>query len=189
MDLLVFVGLVSLCIAYILHAPRLPGPKANNQNEIDLHEYTTGPSWVPTIPHSLTGAQLPCTLGHEFSGTIIEVGEGVSGFKIGQKAAIEPCISDSTCTECKEGFPVNCGNLGVVGFSGWDGGGGMSEYICLPPKNVHLVPDSMSLEVAALIEPLTVPWRAMKASGFKAGQTALVLGSGLCFLYSARWIF
>ncbi|EXJ84798.1 hypothetical protein A1O3_05470 [Capronia epimyces CBS 606.96] len=144
----------------------------------DLHEYATGPSWVPTTPHSLTGATLPCTLGHEFSGTIVEVGEGVSGFRVGQKATIEPCIADATCAECKEGFPAMCGNLGVVGFSGWDGGGGMAEYICLPPKNVHVVPDSMSLEVAALTEPLTVPWRAIKASGFKAGQSVLVIGAG-----------
>ncbi|KAI1620440.1 chaperonin 10-like protein [Exophiala viscosa] len=144
----------------------------------DLHEYTTGPSWVPTTPHCLTGAKLPCTLGHEFAGTIVEVGEGLSDFKVGQKAAIEPCISDTTCADCKEGFPVLCEKLGVVGFSGWDGGGGLSEYICLPPRNVHPVPDSMSLEVAALIEPLNVPWRAIKASGFKFGETALVLGLG-----------
>lgn len=136
---------------------------------------------MPTTPHCLTGAKLPCTLGHEFAGTIVEVGEGLSDLKVGQKAAIEPCISDATCAECKEGFPVLCGQLGVVGFSGWEGGGGLSEYICLPPQNVHPVPDSMSLEVAALIEPLNVPWRAIKASGFKSGETALVLGSGLCF--------
>ncbi|OAG35453.1 hypothetical protein AYO21_10334 [Fonsecaea monophora] len=121
---------------------------------------------------------MPCTIGHEFSGTIVEVGEGLSNFKVGQKVAVEPCISDGTCEECKEGFPVMCGNLAVVGFSGWDGGGGMAEYVCLPPKNIHVVPDSMSLEVAALVEPLTVPWRAIKASGFKAGQSALVLGAG-----------
>jgi threonine dehydrogenase-like Zn-dependent dehydrogenase len=127
---------------------------------------------------------MPCTIGHEFSGTIVEVGEGLSDFKVGQKVAVEPCISDATCEECKEGFPVMCGNLAVVGFSGWDGGGGMAEYVCLPPKNIHLVPDSMSLEVAALVEPLTVPWRAIKASGFKAGQSALVLGAGLCLLRS-----
>jgi len=71
-----------------------------------------------------------------------------------------------------------CDSFGLYGYSGWGGGGGMAEYVCVPPKNVHLVPDSMPLDVAALVEPLTVPWRAVKAAGFKAGQTALVLGSG-----------
>lgn len=54
----------------------------------------------------------------------------------------------------------------------------MAEYICVPPRNVHVVPESMPLDVAALVEPLTVPWRAIKAARFEAGQTALVLGSG-----------
>jgi threonine dehydrogenase-like Zn-dependent dehydrogenase len=54
----------------------------------------------------------------------------------------------------------------------------MAEYMIAPPGNVHVVPDNMSLEVAALVEPLTVPWRAVKAAKFKQGQTALVLGAG-----------
>lgn len=137
-----------------------------------------GPIFVPTKPHCLTGAAMPCTLGHEFSGTIVEVGEGVSNFKVGQKAAIEPCLADDTCASCKEGMPSMCDAFGLFGYSGWGGGGGMAEYVCVPPKNVHIVPDSMPLDVAALVEPLTVPWRAVKAARFKAGQTALVLGSG-----------
>jgi threonine dehydrogenase-like Zn-dependent dehydrogenase len=54
----------------------------------------------------------------------------------------------------------------------------MAEYIIAPPGNVHVVPDNMSLEVAALVEPFTVTWRALKAAKFKKGQTALVLGAG-----------
>ena len=45
-----------------------------------------------------------------------------------------------------------CESLALYGYSGWDGGGGMSEYVALPPKSVHVIPDSMNLDVAALVE-------------------------------------
>ena len=56
----------------------------------DLHEYYAGPIFVPTEPHPLTGRQLPLTMGHEFSGTITEVGTGVTGYAPGDRVAIEP---------------------------------------------------------------------------------------------------
>ena len=55
----------------------------------DLHEYYAGPIFVPTEPHPLTGAQLPLTMGHEFSGTITAVGDGVSGWSEGDRVAVE----------------------------------------------------------------------------------------------------
>ncbi|KAK3698912.1 hypothetical protein LTR37_016699, partial [Vermiconidia calcicola] len=98
--------------------------------------------------------------------------------KVGQKVAVEPLLTDGTCAFCKDGKPSMCESLALYGYSGWDGGGGMSEYVALPPKSVHVIPDSMNLDVAALVEPLTVPWRATKAAKFMAGQAALVLGAG-----------
>jgi threonine dehydrogenase-like Zn-dependent dehydrogenase len=130
-------------------------------------------------PALFSCTNLPTTFtGHEFSGTIVEVGAGISNLQVGQKAAIEPAIADGTCAPCREGMPNTCDNFGLYGYSGWEGGGGMAEYMIAPPGNVHVVPDNMSLEVAALVEPLTVPWRAVKAAKFKQGQTALVLGAG-----------
>jgi (R,R)-butanediol dehydrogenase/meso-butanediol dehydrogenase/diacetyl reductase len=108
-------------------------------------------------------------LGHEFSGTIVELAGDILNLQVGQKAAIEPVIADRTCASCQEGIPGACDNFGMYGYSGWEGGGGMAEYIIASPGNVHVVPESISLEVAALVEPLTVPWRALKAAKFKRG--------------------
>jgi (R,R)-butanediol dehydrogenase/meso-butanediol dehydrogenase/diacetyl reductase len=56
----------------------------------DLHEYYAGPIFVPTEPHPLTGQQMPLVMGHEFSGVITAVGDGVTGFAEGERVAIEP---------------------------------------------------------------------------------------------------
>lgn len=84
----------------------------------DLHEYLTGPHTVPVEPHPLTGEKLPTTLGHEFSGTVEEVGAGVMGLRVGDQVAIKPNLSDDTCRRCLMGRSNCCGNLGFIGYSG-----------------------------------------------------------------------
>lgn len=84
----------------------------------DLHEYITGPHAVPTEPHPLTGEKLPTTLGHECSGTVEEVGAGVTGLEVGDKVAIKPNMSDDTCRRCLIGRNNCCDNLGFIGYSG-----------------------------------------------------------------------
>lgn len=84
----------------------------------DLHEYIAGPNAVPTEPHPLTGEKLPTTLGHEFSGTIEEVGAGVTGLEVGDKVAIKPNLSDGTCRRCSMGRSNCCDNMGFIGYSG-----------------------------------------------------------------------
>lgn len=83
----------------------------------DLHEYLAGPITVPTTPHPLTGASLPVTLGHEFSGTVEEVGAGVTRVKVGDRVAVKPNLSDGTCPCCVRGRPNCCRNLGFIGYS------------------------------------------------------------------------
>lgn len=75
-----------------------------------------------------------------------------------------------------------CSKLGFVGISGL--GGGLSEYFLSPQEYLHRVPDNVSLREAAMSEPLAVAVHAVRRSGFKKGQTALVLGAGPigCFL-------
>jgi len=144
----------------------------------DLHEYLGGPSICPSsTPHPITGETVPLTFGHEFSGTIEEVGEGVSDkFKAGDRVCVQPIIYDGTCGACKEGLINCCDQNGFVGLSGW--GGGLSEHVVVPESAVIPIPDNVSLEVAALVEPLAVGWHAVDISGFKKNDTALVLGGG-----------
>ena len=84
----------------------------------DLHEYLGGASLIPTSPHPITNEKVPLTLGHEFSGTIEEIGEGVHDIKVGSRVVVQPIIYDGTCNACKEGYINCCENNGFIGLSG-----------------------------------------------------------------------
>jgi len=93
----------------------------------DLHEYLDGPNICPTTPHPITGEKVPLTLGHEFSGVIEEVGEGVHDYRPGDRVVVQPIIYDGTCGACLEGLINCCYSNGFIGLSGW--GGGLAEHI------------------------------------------------------------
>src|SRR5437868_13718623 len=70
----------------------------------DLHEYADGPHAIPVAaPHPESGRQAPLTLGHEFSGTVAEVGPGVTGFSPGDRVAVEPHYRCGDCARCRAG--------------------------------------------------------------------------------------
>ena len=144
----------------------------------DLHEYLGGANLIPTEenPHPITGETLPLTLGHEFSGLVEEVGEGVQNVKKGDRVCVQPIIYDGSCRACKRGLVNCCDKNGFVGLSGW--GGGLSEYMVVPESCVKSLPDNIPLEVGALIEPLAVGWHAVDISPYKEGDSVLVLGGG-----------
>ncbi|MCJ1258096.1 hypothetical protein MMC24_005926 [Lignoscripta atroalba] len=131
---------------------------------------------MPTTPHPITKEHVPLTLGHEFSGHVEAVGEGVEDLRVGERVVVQPIIYDGTCGACKAGYINCCDNNGFVGLSGW--GGGLSEHIVLPRSCVFSIPDSVSLEVGALVEPLAVAWHAVNISPFKKGDSVLILGGG-----------
>ncbi|KIN06784.1 hypothetical protein OIDMADRAFT_108186 [Oidiodendron maius Zn] len=142
----------------------------------DLHEYLAGPILTPTKPHPLTNESNPVTLGHEFSGTVTEVGHSVVNFKPGDMVVVLPIIYDGSCDACARGYINCCENLGAFGFTGW--GGGLSDSIVVPQSHVYRLPRHIPLEIGALIEPLSVAWHAVKSSPFKTGDSVLVLGGG-----------
>ncbi|KAL4950417.1 chaperonin 10-like protein [Aspergillus filifer] len=151
----------------------------------DIHEYLGGPIFSPPAgeKNPYTGAELPVTLGHEMSGTIIEIGSSVSDPKlqIGTRVAVNPALNDrhhgvDPCTACQLGLPNICKRYTSYGFSA--AGGGLASEIVV--KHYACIPllDSVSLEVGALMEPLAVAWHCIRISGFQKGQTALILGAG-----------
>jgi threonine dehydrogenase-like Zn-dependent dehydrogenase len=93
----------------------------------DLHEYLGGPGLCPTTPHPITGETVPLTFGHEFSGPIEEVGEGVNDYKPGDRVAVQPIIYDGTCGSCEAGLHNCCWSNGFVGLSGEYGTGPVAE--------------------------------------------------------------
>ncbi|KAM3073637.1 hypothetical protein ACMFMF_006840 [Clarireedia jacksonii] len=142
----------------------------------DLHEYLGGPTFCPESPHPVTGETIPVTMGHEFSGTIVEVGAGVTGFEVGQKVAIQPTISDGSCAACKRGLENVCYKGGFVGLSGW--GGGLSGAVSIPSELVHPLPSNIPLDIGALVEPLSVGWHAVRQSPLAPTSSILILGGG-----------
>ncbi|KAF7198206.1 Tannase, partial [Pseudocercospora fuligena] len=143
----------------------------------DLHEYLVGPKNAPTTPHPITGETIPTVLGHEFSGTITEVSPDVRTLQPGQKCTVFPPLGDRTCYWCQRGDSSGmCPNWGFLGYSGY--GGGFAEYICVDARDVHPLPASVDLDVAALVEPLAVGWHAVKKGKVGNGDAALVLGAG-----------
>lgn len=144
----------------------------------DLHEYLGGANLIPAPghPHPITGETLPLTLGHEFSGIVVEVGEGVDHVKEGDRVCVQPTIYDGDCRACVRGLVNCCDQNGFLGLSGW--GGGMSEFMACKASMVKKLPDNVSLELGALIEPLAVGWHAVKISPYKEGDSVLVLGGG-----------
>ncbi|KAJ5159461.1 uncharacterized protein N7482_006465 [Penicillium canariense] len=142
----------------------------------DLHEYTAGPVLIPEHPHPITGSTYPASMGHEFGGIIEEVGSDVTHVSPGQRAVVRPTIYDGTCCACKQGKYHCCENIGFIGLSGF--GGGMSQKIVAPAGHFYALPDNVTLEAAALIEPLAVAWHAVAVSPFQPGDSVLVVGGG-----------
>jgi (R,R)-butanediol dehydrogenase / meso-butanediol dehydrogenase / diacetyl reductase len=141
----------------------------------DLHEYYAGPIFVPTEPHPLTGQQLPLTMGHEFAGTITAIGAGVTGYAEGDRVAVEPIYRCGHCEPCRIGNYNICAQ---IGFHGLMSDGGMAEYTVVPTNMLHRLPDNVSLELGALVEPMSVAYHAATLGEPRPGRTAMVFGAG-----------
>lgn len=143
----------------------------------DLHEYMDGPVFVPDkVPHPLTGEKAPITLGHEFSGEIVALGEGVEGWQVGDRVVVEPLIFDPASREGRVGLYNLGDDVGIYGLSGI--GGGFSEYASVPVHMLHRLPDNVSYEQGALVEPAAVALHAIRRSRFKPGDNVAVFGAG-----------
>jgi (R,R)-butanediol dehydrogenase/meso-butanediol dehydrogenase/diacetyl reductase len=141
----------------------------------DLHEYYAGPIFIPTEPHPLTHQQMPLVIGHEFSGVITDVGDGVTGWAEGDRVAIEPVYKCGHCPSCRAGNYNICAQ---IGFHGLMSDGGMAEYTIVPTDMLHKLPDNVSLQLGALVEPMSVAYHAATLSDVKSGDTAMVFGAG-----------
>ncbi|WP_338753010.1 2,3-butanediol dehydrogenase [Bacillus sp. FJAT-52991] len=143
----------------------------------DLHEYAAGPIFVPVdAPHPISKDIAPIIMGHEFSGTVVEVGEGVTKVSVGDPVVVEPILSCGECAACKKGKYNLCDGLGFHGLSG--GGGGFAEYTMVDEHMVHKMPEGLSFEQGALVEPAAVALHSVRLSKLKAGDKAAVFGTG-----------
>ncbi|MCZ2838108.1 2,3-butanediol dehydrogenase [Modestobacter sp. VKM Ac-2985] len=143
----------------------------------DLHEYLEGPIFIPPTgsPQPVSGEAAPIVMGHEFSGTVRALGDGVDDLSVGDAVVVEPYIIRDE-VDASPGQPYQLSpDMNFIGLGGR--GGGLSEQIVVQRRWVHPVGD-VPLDQAALIEPLAVGHHAYVRSGAGAGDVALVGGAG-----------
>jgi len=163
----------------------------------DLHEYEETHFFKNAASENgdkISGKKLPLIPGHEFSGIVHSVGEKVVDLKPGDHIVVEATghcsdrqnyfneddgnfrSNEELCTSCELGYHNTCKDLNFLGL-GVDNGG-LAEYTKYSQQHVLKINNKIPLDVAALIEPLSVVWHAIELSGFKPGEDAVVLGAG-----------
>lgn len=121
------------------------------------------------------GVDLPVTIGHEFTGEVIAVGEKVTDLKKGDRVVVEPSVPCGTCEACRRGEYSYCEKLS---FTYRLGDGAMADYFIGSREHMFRLPDGMSYEKGALTEPLAVAVHACKRAGVGLGDKVLVIGAG-----------
>jgi (R,R)-butanediol dehydrogenase/meso-butanediol dehydrogenase/diacetyl reductase len=142
----------------------------------DLHEYVAGPIVTPATPHVFTSATLPQILGHEFSAEVLDVGRDVTHVRRGDRISVQPLVMPMNDYYSRRGLNHLSEKMGCVGLSwAW---GGMSDLAVINDYNAAKVPDTISDEEAAMIEPTAVALYAVDRGGVQAGSTVLIAGAG-----------
>uniref|UniRef100_UPI002B0013B9 2,3-butanediol dehydrogenase n=1 Tax=Gelidibacter japonicus TaxID=1962232 RepID=UPI002B0013B9 len=140
------------------------------------HEYSNGPQLIPVDkPYILNGHQGTTTLGHEFSGVVEEVGKNVKNIKKGDRVTVEPIFKNP------ESPFISTGEYNLsepLGFVGLTANGAFAKYVVVEDYMVHKMPDSMTFEQGAIVEPAAVAAYAIQRSGMKLGDTVLITGAG-----------
>lgn len=118
--------------------------------------------------------RIPQVIGHEVSAEIAEVGEGVNGWEVGDRVAVRPLQPGAE-------HPSDSGQNHIgknLKFIGIDTVGGMQQYWNVPAHTLHRLPDTLSLEIGALIEPLAVACHDIRLGELQAGESVVVIGGG-----------
>ncbi|HKN52119.1 MAG TPA: zinc-dependent alcohol dehydrogenase family protein [Amycolatopsis sp.] len=118
----------------------------------------------------------PIVPGHEFAGEIVELGAGVPGeWKVGDRVAVDPSLFCGYCGPCRAGRGNLCANWGATGDTV---DGAFAEYVAVPFSNCYRMPDSMTWEQGALVEPVSCAVHGVRRVGVEAGERFLVVGAG-----------
>ena len=121
-------------------------------------------------------------LGHEYAGTVIEVGPGTPVFSVGDRVVVDPNIPCRMCTACREARPHLCANPQTLGVTI---DGGLGTHSIVPADRAYRLPDSLPMAAAALTEPLACVVHAVDRAGLEPGHSALVIGAGPIGLLTA----
>lgn len=165
----------------------MTSPKEITFNEIPVPEIKADQVLVKIMKIGVCGSDIhvyhgkhpftsyPVTQGHEVSGEIVKLGEKVTGFTVGQKVTIQPQVVCGKCYPCRHGKYNLCEELKVMGFQTT---GTASEFFAVDATKVTALPEAMSYDEGAMIEPLAVAVHAVKRAGDVKGMKIAVLGAG-----------
>ena len=170
----------------------------NDLNLVDLPEPICGPDDLIVKPQAIgiCGTDLeiihnkmdpayiryPATIGHEWTGRVIEIGSNVKGINMGQRVVVEGLIPCNNCHECAAGATNRCLTYDEIGFTRPGAG---SEKVLIPARMAHLIDESVSLESAQLAEPTSVVTNAYMKANLKPGKKILIVGDGTIGLIAA----
>lgn len=126
----------------------------------------------------------PNVLGHEFSGTVVKAGEGVTSLKVGDRVAGVPLVPCMKCEDCQKGNYSLCRHYSFIGSREF---GSFAEYVVVPEKNAVPFEDTVSFEQGAFFEPATVALHGLQRVPYKGGKTVAVLGGGTIGMFVMQW--
>lgn len=125
----------------------------------------------------------PMILGHEFSGTIVELGEGVTDRQVGQRVAGVPLVPCMVCEDCKRGDYSLCKSYSFIGSRRY---GSFAQYVALPAVNTVPIGET-PFDKGAFIEPVTVAIHGLRCADYKPGKTVAILGAGTIGMLTLQW--
>ena len=164
------------------HLSRVEGePPAPEPDEVVIRVAACGV--CGTDLHIVKGesrVHLPLVLGHEFGGTVSDVGRNVSGLASGDRAVVDPNIVCHACPQCRAGRINLCENLSALGV---DRDGGMSDYCLVPQRQTYLVPKGFPWQGLALVEPLSCVLHGIDLARPRAGERVALVGAGAIGLF------
>lgn len=164
-----------------------------NNNDVRLEEMPTpeigsGELLVKVVASGICGSDVmewyrikkaPLVLGHEIAGDVVQIGDGITDYKEGDRVFVSHHVPCGKCRYCLDGHESCCDTLRSTNFDP----GGFSEYVRVPRINVehgtYILPNEMSYEDGVFVEPLACVVRGQRFAGMEPGKSVLVLGSGI----------
>ena len=120
-------------------------------------------------------ARTPVVLGHEYSGEVVEVGNGVKNIKVGDRIVPDPNESCGACYWCRSAKPCFCNDLAAYGVLR---DGGFAEFTKLTERGAHKIPEQLDYESASFTEPVSCAVHCIDRATIKQGETVLIIGGG-----------
>ena len=169
----------------VMELKQIPIPQLNDDEVLVKVKYCgiCGSDWA-IYTGKYVPERLPLVVGHEFFGTVAEVGSKVpANIKVGQRVAADIVISCGACYFCRRGDNLLCKTMEQIGIHTKETSGGFSEYLKAPWRNIYQVPDEVDDYTATFIEPMTTVIQASRRMNPAIGSSVVVIGTGLGILH------